>query len=153
VFYPEDGQSRFLRNAGNTTQRHIPEDINLKPRYLVSEKALRWFPLPRADVPIPLGFRTVPGLGYQIVPSYNTEPTTEILVLLIQPRHGPHRRSLFHYCVFSRYGEKFPQSCFLATAVVRSPVYTAVIWQWFYMSQYENEDEILIGSKTQHYTS
>jgi hypothetical protein len=29
-----------------------------------------------------------------------------------------------------------PQSCSLATAVVMSPVYTAVTWQWVHMSQY-----------------
>jgi hypothetical protein len=29
-----------------------------------------------------------------------------------------------------------PQSCSLATAVVLSPVYTAVAWQWVSMSQY-----------------
>jgi hypothetical protein len=33
-------------------------------------------------------------------------------------------------------GKTYPQSCFLATAVVLSPVYTAVTWQWVYMSQY-----------------
>jgi hypothetical protein len=29
-----------------------------------------------------------------------------------------------------------PKSCSLATAVILSPVYTAVTWQWVYMSQY-----------------
>jgi hypothetical protein len=34
-------------------------------------------------------------------------------------------------------GEKTcPQSCCLATTVVLSPVYTAVTWQWVYISQY-----------------
>jgi hypothetical protein len=28
--------------------------------------------------------------------------TTVLFVLVIQPRHGPHRKLLFHYCVFSR---------------------------------------------------
>jgi hypothetical protein len=32
--------------------------------------------------------------------------------------------------------ETCPQSCSLATAVVLSPVYIAVTWQWVYMSQY-----------------
>jgi hypothetical protein len=27
---------------------------------------------------------------------------SEILILAIQPRQGPHRKRLFHYCVFSR---------------------------------------------------
>jgi hypothetical protein len=31
-------------------------------------------------------------------------------------------------------GETCPQSCSLATAVVLSPVYTAVTWQWVFMS-------------------
>jgi hypothetical protein len=31
-----------------------------------------------------------------------------------------------------------PQSCSLATAVVLPPVYTAVTWQWVYMTQYFN---------------
>jgi hypothetical protein len=30
----------------------------------------------------------------------------------------------------------YPQSCSLATALVLSPVYTLVAWQWVYMSQY-----------------
>jgi hypothetical protein len=30
----------------------------------------------------------------------------------------------------------YPQNCSLATAVVLSPVYTAVTWQWLCMSQY-----------------
>jgi hypothetical protein len=30
----------------------------------------------------------------------------------------------------------YPHSCSLATAAVLSPVYTAVTWQWVYMSQY-----------------
>jgi hypothetical protein len=33
-------------------------------------------------------------------------------------------------------GETSPQSCFPATAVLLPPVYTAVTWQWVYMSQY-----------------
>jgi hypothetical protein len=33
-------------------------------------------------------------------------------------------------------GEMWPRSCSLATAVILSPVYTAVAWQWVYMSQY-----------------
>jgi hypothetical protein len=33
-------------------------------------------------------------------------------------------------------GETCPQSCSLAMTVVLSPVYTAVTWQWVYMSQY-----------------
>jgi hypothetical protein len=32
--------------------------------------------------------------------------------------------------------ETCPQKCFLATAIVLSPVYTAVTLQWVYMSQY-----------------
>jgi hypothetical protein len=35
-------------------------------------------------------------------------------------------------------GETCPSSCSLAVAVVLSPVYTAVTWQWVYMSQYIN---------------
>jgi hypothetical protein len=37
-----------------------------------------------------------------------------------------------HYCVFSRVARETMclQSCSLATAVVLSPVYTAVTWQW-----------------------
>jgi hypothetical protein len=38
--------------------------------------------------------------------------------------------------VFLRCRETCPQSCSLATAVVLSPVYTAVTWQWVSMSQY-----------------
>jgi hypothetical protein len=34
-------------------------------------------------------------------------------------------------------GETSPQSCFLATAFVLSPVYIAVTWQWVYLSQYD----------------
>jgi hypothetical protein len=30
----------------------------------------------------------------------------------------------------------YPQNCSLSTAVVLSPIYTAVTWQWVYMSQY-----------------
>jgi hypothetical protein len=33
-------------------------------------------------------------------------------------------------------GETCPQSCSLPMAVVLSPVYTAVTWQWVYISQY-----------------
>jgi hypothetical protein len=33
-------------------------------------------------------------------------------------------------------GETCPQNCSLATAVVLSPVYTAVTWQWVCMQQY-----------------
>jgi hypothetical protein len=29
--------------------------------------------------------------------------TTELLVIVIQPRQGPQRKRLFHYCVFSHY--------------------------------------------------
>jgi hypothetical protein len=36
------------------------------------------------------------------------------------------------------WGETCPQGCSLATAVVPSPVYTTVTWQWVYMSQYNN---------------
>jgi hypothetical protein len=32
--------------------------------------------------------------------------------------------------------KEYPQSCYLTTAVVLSPVYTAVAWQWIYKSQY-----------------
>jgi hypothetical protein len=34
-----------------------------------------------------------------------------------------------------------PQSCYLVTAVVLSPVYTIVTWKWVYMSQYFRHNE------------
>jgi hypothetical protein len=37
-----------------------------------------------------------------------------------------------------------PQSCFLAMGVVLLPVYTAVTWQWVYMSHYEDTDYAVI---------
>jgi hypothetical protein len=68
---------------------------------------------------------------------FQPNPITELLILVIHPRHGPHRKRLFHYCVFRRRrGNKRPQSCSLAAAVVLSPVFTAVTSQWVYMSQY-----------------
>jgi hypothetical protein len=51
--------------------------------------------------------------------------------------HGPHRKHRFYYCVFSRWqGKTCPKSCSLSTAVILSLVYTAVTWQWVYMSQH-----------------
>jgi hypothetical protein len=40
-----------------------------------------------------------------------------------------------------------PQSCSLAKAVVLSPVYTAVTWQWVYISQYLPPLELQISHK------
>jgi hypothetical protein len=61
----------------------------------------------KADVPLPLGSRTVPGLNYKLLTSHNcssqlTQSTTELLILVIWLRHGPLRQRLLHYCVFSR---------------------------------------------------
>jgi hypothetical protein len=54
--------------------------------------------------------------------------------------HGTHGRTeIISYiiaCLLVTRETTCPQSCFLATAVVLSPVYTAVTWQWVYMSQY-----------------
>jgi hypothetical protein len=38
--------------------------------------------------------------------------------------------------------ETYLQNCSLATAVVLSPVYTAVTWQWVYMIHYESIRDI-----------
>jgi hypothetical protein len=64
---------------------------------------------------------------------YFLSTDSEILVLVAPARTA----RLFHYCVFFRCrGKTCPHSCSLATAVVLSPVYTAVTWRWVYMSQY-----------------
>jgi hypothetical protein len=57
---------------------------------------------------------------------------------LYKPRHVPHRKHRYYYCVFSpcRRNNVSTQSCSLATAVVLSPVYTAVTWQCVYVPQY-----------------
>jgi hypothetical protein len=44
--------------------------------------------------------------------------TTEILVLVIYPLHGPRRKHIFHYCTSLFAGETCTQSCSLATTVV-----------------------------------
>jgi hypothetical protein len=31
------------------------------------------------------------------------EPTVKLLVLVIEPRRGPHKKRFFHYCLFSRF--------------------------------------------------
>jgi hypothetical protein len=36
-------------------------------------------------------------------------------------------------------------SCYLATAVILSPVYTAVTWQWVYISLYETHKYAVWG--------
>jgi hypothetical protein len=41
-------------------------------------------------------------------------------------------------------GEMCPQSCSLVMAVVLSPVYTAVIWYWVYMSEYFTDSNICL---------
>jgi hypothetical protein len=47
----------------------------------------------------PCGTPACISLGVDISPS--TE-TTEVLILVIQPRNGEHRKRLLHYCMFSR---------------------------------------------------
>jgi hypothetical protein len=56
--------------------------------------------------------------------------------LFCRPRHGSHGKRFFFIIACSLvYGETTcAQSCSLATAVVVSPVYRAVAWQWVYMS-------------------
>jgi hypothetical protein len=44
-------------------------------------------------------------------------------------------------------GETSPQSCSLATAIVLSTVYTAVTWQWVYMSQHINKHNSWPGAR------
>jgi hypothetical protein len=67
-----------------------------------------------------------------------------MLVLVIYPRQGPHRKRPFHYCVFSRCSGVSTE-LFLATAIVLSPVYTAITWQWVYMSQYITGERMIIA--------
>jgi hypothetical protein len=62
----------------------------------------------------------------------STRESTELLLLVIQPRHGP------HIIAYSLVVDEItcPESCFLATAVVLSLIYIDVTWQWVYMSKY-----------------
>jgi hypothetical protein len=77
------------------------------------------------------------GLQSRSCLSYVSYATTAVTSPRYIARHGPHRKCIFHYCVFSRWRETTcPQRCSLATAGIPSPVYTAVAWQWVYMSQY-----------------
>jgi hypothetical protein len=79
-------------------------------------------------------------LRYSNPLSHDGTGSTELLVLVTESLHGPHRKRLFHYRVFSRCQEiTCPQRCSLATAVVLWPVHAAVTWQWVYMSQYYTE--------------
>jgi hypothetical protein len=68
-------------------------------------------------------------------------PQVKLLVLVMQPQQGPHRKRFFHYSVFSCcqgnnvFTELFPSKWLLRCLL--SPVYTADIWQWVYMSPYK----------------
>jgi hypothetical protein len=47
-------------------------------------------------------------------PLHGGTDSTELLVFVIEPWHGPHRKYRFHYCVFSRCREiTCPHSCYL----------------------------------------
>jgi hypothetical protein len=83
-----------------------------------------------------------PGIGW---PSYtlmrwvpfSSPPTTrraEVVVLKPTSTRTAEKTSLVLFCALV--GETCPQSCSLATAVVLFPVYTAVTWQWVYMSEH-----------------
>jgi hypothetical protein len=44
-----------------------------------------------------------PGRGWPgYTPRHWVTDSIELLVLVIQPQHGPHRKCLLHYCMFSR---------------------------------------------------
>jgi hypothetical protein len=58
-------------------------------------------------------------------------------------RHGSHRKYFSITACFLFAGETFPQSCFLVTALVLSPVYTIVTWQWVYRSQYYSDENVV----------
>jgi hypothetical protein len=65
---------------------------------------------------------TTGGLSPLLVYSPGTDHTANISTIIA--------------CSFVAGETMCPPSCSLATAVVISPVYTAVTWQWVYMSQY-----------------
>jgi hypothetical protein len=70
--------------------------------------------------------------------TWNTVGTwqeVQLLVLFIFP-HTDRIENVFPIIACSLDVVTCPQSCYSATAVLLSPVYTAVIWQWIYMLQY-----------------
>jgi hypothetical protein len=79
--------------------------------------------------------------------------------LAASPRYIDHTEYVSSIIVCSLVaGETCPQSWSLATAVLLSPVYTAVTWQWVYMPQYNfrkvmNLDGGRLGSRTVIYDS
>jgi hypothetical protein len=98
-----------------------------------------WQYLPKADVPL------LPGSRPWRLPVISHQPTTLPTAVSGLSRNGSwsslcslgtHRTentaSIIACSLVSR--ETCPESCSLATAVVLSPVYTAVTWQWVYMS-------------------
>jgi hypothetical protein len=67
----------------------------------------------------------------------------ELLVLVIWFRHGPHRKRLFHYCVFFRCrGNNVSTELFPSNGCLLSSVYAAVTWQWVYTSQYSLQQNV-----------
>jgi hypothetical protein len=68
------GVIEFIEHLQNVTTNNYDSLIELHTTaYIKSQSSLAvsWYRLPTADVPLALGFRTVPYLSYQLLTSHN----------------------------------------------------------------------------------
>jgi hypothetical protein len=132
---------------------HVPVPRDSWPHFTVSDSRLPqpggsgpciYIPQEKGGPVIPpgTGFLRLAGLRwrYSTPPLHGINSNTQLTPTLYSPgTNRTENASSIIACSLAA-GETCAQSCFLATAVVMSPVYRVVTWQWVYKSQYDKMD-------------